>query len=851
MTSKASSLLLFSALCLTACSEFKVEKVDANRSLLLVYDEAAGENCAEGGKRFVSGVDVNLDGALEGDEIVQVGYICSEGEGKSALIEVVEIAEGDVCQFGGQLVRAGVDLDGDGALSEVEIRESYTLCSGTPPQRDGSIAEIATFLNHSCALLSNQSVQCWGRAADGTDASPAPMAVPGIAKVREIAAGCALSEDGLVRCWSGINDAPRAVPNLSGVKAIAGAASHHKCALLEDGGVKCWGRNDAGQLGIGNYADTSAPLPVLDGEDRPLTGATAIAVGLYHSCALLADETAVCWGWNGMGQLGAGSGAFSSRALPVRLSEEGGALGGVAQLALGYGHSCALLKDGSVACWGSNEVGQLGQQEAGNPASSDYPLAVSLGEAFEAVAIGAGYGHSCAIDGAGAVKCWGWNVYGQLGNAAAGRTSAQPVAVDAMAGARSLALGEAHSCALLEGGRAKCWGNNSLGQFGNGVEAVNAGYALLPSAVVELEGAVDVAAGYLFSCALVVEEGADGEARCWGNNEFHQLGNGNVTSSQRFPSEVQLSNGSSMDGIAALALGYTHACALLRNGTAWCWGDNGVGQLGNGTSVGQQSPVRVGSLTGIKSLAAGHAHGCALRADETAVCWGYNAFGQLGNGTTDDSARPVEVQNLAGAKSLALGRAHSCAVVEGGEVMCWGNNAYGQLGEGSAEAEAQDQAVPVRVSGIEGAVELASGHAHLCALHGDGSVTCWGSNLAGESGAPISAEAPKVGPTKVALPGKATAIASGYQHTCAILEGETLACWGSNAYGQLGHGQLGEVGAPVLVSGLAGVQRVATGHGHTCAALKDGTVKCWGQDRYGQLGQVNGDPRPVDAVFLQ
>lgn len=855
MNSKASSLAILSALFLAACSDFKVEDVAANRSLVLIDAEPAGENCAEGGKRVVSGIDVNLDGALDGEEIVNVSYVCAGEAGQSALVDVVDVPAGEVCQFGGQIVHSGLDLNGDGLLSEGEITESYTLCSGTLPQSGGSIAEIATFLNQSCALLSNQTVQCWGRAADGTDASPAPMVVPGIAKATDLAAGCALSEDGLVRCWSGLNASPRAVPNLSGVKAIAGADTHHKCALMEDGGVMCWGRNDAGQLGTGNYVDTTEPLPVLDSDGAPLKGAAAIAVGLYHTCAVLTDGSAACWGFNGHGQLGAsGDRQFSSRALKVKLEEEGGDLVDVAQIALGYGHTCALLNDKSVKCWGSNEVGQLGQ--AGDSLSSSHPVTVPVGDSFEATSIAAGYGHTCAIGAAGNVRCWGWNVYGQLGSAAAGRASASPVDVEGLSGVASLALGEAHSCALIEGGAAKCWGNNSLGQFGNGVEAVNEGYVLTPSAVVELEGAVSVSSGYLFSCALLGDDTtqdavSDARAKCWGNNEFHQLGNGDITSSQRFPTAVEQADGTPFSSIDELSLGYTHACALSEDKTAWCWGDNGMGQLGTGDYDSRSAPVRVESLSVVSSLASGHAHSCAVTGARTVMCWGYNEFGQLGDGTFGNSARPQMVSGLTDVKALALGRAHSCALLTDATVMCWGNDAYGQLGDGGGEESESSQMVPVKVDGLSNVAQIASGHAHVCALLTDGSVTCWGSNLLGEAGAPIDAATTRMAPSKVALAGKATAIASGYQHTCAILEDKTAACWGNNAYGQLGNAKLENSGTPVAVSGLTDVTSISTGHGHTCAAIADGTVKCWGNDRYGQLGQVNGNPRPVDAVFLQ
>ena len=847
MTSKASSLAILSALCLAACSDFKVENVAASRSLVLFEEEPAGENCAEGGQKVVSGVDFNLNGTLEEEEVAGITYVCTGAAGQSELINVVEVAAGEVCQFGGQTIQSGFDRNADGVLSENEVTNAQTICSGTDPQMGGAILKVATFLNQSCALVSNQSVQCWGRAADGSDASPAPLTVSGIHKALDLAAGCALSEDGLVRCWEGLDGSPRAVPNLVGAKAIAGAATHHMCALMEGGAVKCWGRNDAGQLGSGNYVDTSEPLAVIESDGTELRGATSVKVGLYHTCATIEDGTARCWGWNGLGQLGAVESEFSSRAVKVKLDETGSDLVGVKELALGYGHSCALLDDKSVKCWGTNEVGQLGQ--AAETVSSAYPVDVPLESGFGVSALDAGYGHTCAANESGQVRCWGWNVYGQVGSATAGRFSATPVEITGLSDVKALSLGEAHTCALQKNGDAKCWGNNSLGQFGNGVEAVNRGYQLTPSTVVELDTVQSVASGYLFSCALL----DDSTAKCWGNNEFNQLGNDAATSTQRFPSFIETNTGAPFAAISQLALGYSHACALSEAGTVHCWGDNEMGQLGNGSTVASASPKQINNLsTGVRSIAAGHAHNCAINSGGSVLCWGYNAFGQLGTGTnanktTPNSAIAQEFLPTNSVSSLALGRAHSCALLTDKTVKCWGNNDYGQLGDAQAEASL----TPVAVNGIANVQQLVSGHAHLCALLLDGSVTCWGSNLLGESGTVVDASAPIVAPTQVELSGKATAIASGYQHTCALLADKTVKCWGNNAFGQLGDGQLNDSGAPVAVMGLSGVSSISTGHSHTCASLENGTVKCWGGDLYGQTGQVNGQPTPVDAIFLQ
>ena len=840
MNFKVCLTIAASAMALSACSDFKVEEVSANYSLVVVENEPSGEICANGGKKITSGIDVDHSGTLSGNEIVSVRYVCTGEVGTPALVEVTDIQPGETCMFGGQMIRTGTDTNGDGQLSENEAQSSYTICSGTTPNLAGNITKVATHLNQSCALLSNQTVQCWGSSVDGTDASAAPIVVDGIVRVKDVAAGCALGEDGLVRCWSGLNKSPRIVSNLSGVKSISGSPAHHVCAVLEDSSVACWGKNEAGQLGNGNFVNSDLPQAVINPDGTKMMGAASVTAGIYHTCARMVDDTARCWGWNGSGQLGADIGDFSSRAIAV-IGMSGSFMDSIQQLSLGYTHTCALLTNRSVHCWGNNEVGQLGPEVTGS--SNAVPTVVPISDSLNVSAIDAGYGHTCALSLDGTVSCWGWNVYGQLGDPDTERQSSTPVSVKDLGGVVGLVLGEAHSCALLNNGNAKCWGNNSLGQFGNGIEAINAGYDAKPAKTLEISGSVAVSAGYLFNCSL----DGEGVVSCWGNNEYGQLGNSNFTASQRFPEVVKKADGTVFSGVQAVRPGYLHTCALAANKYVYCWGDNSYGQLGSGSVSNRTVPNIVGNIANVSVLASGHAHSCAADADGAVKCWGYNEFGQLGDGTTASGIPDVEVElGASDVKGLALGRAHSCAFFQSGKVSCWGNNSYGQLG-----SEGEDSLQPKELTNISNVEDLSSGHAHSCALLRDGTVSCWGSNIYGECGQAISDSTKVVPPSKVTLPGKATKVVTGYQHTCAILEDKTVSCWGSNAWGQLGNDVLESSGTPTAIGGMTDVVDVSTGSGHTCALTSDGTVSCWGSDRYGQLGRVNGSPYATDAMFIQ
>ncbi len=345
------------------------------------------------------------------------------------------------------------------------------------------------------------------------------------------------------------------------------------------------------------------------------------------------------------------------------------------RLALAADYSCARLGDGSASCWGYNVYGQLGN---GSKTSSVVPVLVTM--LSNAVAIAAGDYHACAALKDGAVKCWGYNAYGQLGDGTK-NSSSMPVAVSGISNAVDVAAGYSHSCALLADGTVMCWGYNAYGQLGNGSKV----QSLTPVAVSGLSNIATISSGYYHTCAIA----KTGAVSCWGYNVYGQLGNGSNTDSASPVAATNITTAVSIGG------GYYHTCAALADGTAKCWGYNGFGQLGNGTTVSSSSPVVVSTLSGAKSIALGYYHSCAVLGDGTARCWGYNVYGGLGNNTTTSSSTPVTVMNLTNARSIEAGSYHTCAVLQG-SVRCWGRNVYGQLGTGNST----DSKVPVLVTGL-------------------------------------------------------------------------------------------------------------------------------------------------------
>ncbi len=351
-----------------------------------------------------------------------------------------------------------------------------------------------------------------------------------------------------------------------------------------------------------------------------------------------------------------------------------------------------------------------------------------------------------------------------------------------------------------------------------------------------------LATGGRHTCALTPESGV----KCWGANSDGQLGNGTTTdrSTPGYISGLRFT-------AAAVAAGESHTCALTTGGGVRCWGDNGYGQLGDGTMTDRTTPVKVpGLISGTAAVAAGAYHTCALSANSGVKCWGANEYGQLGDGTTTQRSTPVNVDGLtSGVLAIAAGDYHTCALTASGGVKCWGSNDHGQLGDGTTT----DRSTPVDVPGMSGVKAITAGKAHTCALTTGSGVKCWGANEHGQLGNGTTIDSST--PVDVSgLESGVAAITAGAYHTCALTKRGGVRCWGANEDGQLGNGITTGSTVPVDVSGLRnGMAAVAAGGGHTCARTKGGAIKCWGNNGNGQLGDGTTTDRtvPVDVKWSE
>jgi alpha-tubulin suppressor-like RCC1 family protein len=356
-------------------------------------------------------------------------------------------------------------------------------------------------------------------------------------------------------------------------------------------------------------------------------------------------------------------------------------------MALGDRHACAVGRMGAVRCWGSNLNGALGDGTQ-TPRATPAPVVGLLGGAAR---VASGSGHACAVLAGGEVRCWGANDKGQLGNGGQDRQS-EPVAVRALPGpAAEVAAGSGHTCTLTRAGSVWCWGANDKGQLGDGttIDRLN------PVEVAGLEaGVVSLAAHASQTCVLIADATditrPGGEVRCWGDNEHGELGDG-----RRDPSPVPVKVEGLDQPVVAISVGTSHACAAMAGGGARCWGENSRGQLGDGTAATRRRAVAVsGPRETFKVIAAGGEHTCALTEGGAVRCWGLNMNGQLGDGTSEDHRRPVSANGLeTGVQGLVVGGNRTCVRGAGDTVMCWGANAHGQLGDGSTT----DRAAPTEV----------------------------------------------------------------------------------------------------------------------------------------------------------
>jgi alpha-tubulin suppressor-like RCC1 family protein len=705
------------------------------------------------------------------------------------------------------------------------------------------------------------------------------------------------------------------------VQAASGVV--HTCARLADGSVVCFGWNALDQVGVDHTALLRSAMPQV----VMASGAIDIAAGNYFTCAIVGTaRTVVCWGSNAFGQLGTGTPAPGTNPIsPAPLPIAG--FTHARRLALGGAFACAVDDDGHVWCWGANHWGQTGQAPSNNvPDAAMVPMAAGT-LLDHVVGIAAVINEAvCAWRDDGSVWCWGSNVVGQLGQGhPTVAPNATPLRVSIDADVDDVRGGYATFCAHhATTGRTTCWGDNSTGELGLGYAGPEVG----PSTVLTPDiDHVQPAAGNGYACALR----SDRTGVCWGANVAGFLGDG--TSIAHFDPRpivgldriVNLSGHAAgmcalrddaslwcwgddvagqtgdpnalsalvpmpvlgLEDTSALSAGWGFACGLIRNGSVACAGNDDAGQLGDRRNTGSLVARTVAGVSNAGQLSSGISHSCVVLGDasHSVACWGAAESGQLGVDGHIGSRSFAASAGIDHATQVAAGGRHTCALRDDHTVWCWGANDRLQLGlpptapalttcprygiDGSPTDDSLPCAItPQPVPGITNATAIVAGGLHTCALLGDGSVRCWGANTRGQLGDGTSTDRSVITDPGVASAVQVTASRrttcrfdrpyavdcepSGDDHTCAVLADRSVRCWGRNDRGQIGDGTTMDRPSPTVASTSPGdVVDVRAGGAQTCFRHADGSVTCVGDAAEGQLGVANTAvfmPRPRDVA---
>lgn len=663
----------------------------------------------------------------------------------------------------GQLGLGNTDDVGRAASDMGENLQSVDLGTG----------RYATYVSlgkdHACALLDNSTVKCWGRNSGGllglgnTDSKGFEPNTMGdnllainlgtgrTARQVEVANNhtCVILDNSTVKCWGdgqngalatgGVDDLG-AGPNdlgdfLDAIDLGTGRTAMHismglssTCALLDNSDIKCWGNNSSGELGLGdenNRGDQSGEMgDTLDAISLG-TGLKAlkIASGNSHQCAIVNNSALKCWGVGSAGQLGQGNSNTSGDA-PDEMGDN------LKTVDLGF-------------------TGRLVRQ------------------------VDAGAEFACAITGESTVKCWGDNSKGQVGIGSAEAFLGDDTdemrgdlnSVDLGTGrfARNISVGGEFACAVLDTSDVKCWGFNDQGQLGQGnTDSIGAGATDMSTLnAIDLNGSKTsrIVAGTKHACATL----SDSSIKCWGDGTSGQLGDGNYSSLGDEGSEMggNLSSiilgGNNLGTNQSLAASESHSCAILGDSTVKCWGDGGFGKLGQESDTNSPDPnaltaINLGTNLKARVIETSKDNSCAILNDSTVKCWGLGSVGVGGQGDTNDigaeastmgdNLNPIDLGTAKTSYQLSMGDTFACSLLDDSSIKCWGTAGDGEFGEGDGAASVAgtgsgqmgDALATIDLGTNRFATQVSCGSEYVCALLDDSQVKCWGKNANAQLG---------------------------------------------------------------------------------------------------------------------
>ena len=580
---------------------------------------------------------------------------------------------------------------------------------------------------------------------------------------------------------------------------------NHTVGLRADGTLWAWGYNLAGQLGDGTRTNRENPVQI--GSDRW----KAVACILDGTFGIKVDGTLWAWGYEALTKLGLP--ITSNMAVPRQVGTEQS----WSELAGADDHAAGLRSDGTLWTWGNNESGQLGLGHN----QPGYQLPRQVGNRADWAQVACGYQFTHAIRRDGTLWAWGDNVAGQLGDGTAFLDRWEPVQVGSDSDWTSVSCGVDHALGGRRDGRLWAWGSNAERAVGMRVTSIFTSPMLVPQVNIK-QGAIAVGNGH----TLVVKD--DDSLVTWGLNTYGQLGNGTATLNYLQP--VKRDSSASWVDVASR---YTHTLAVQEDGTLWEWGTYTAGASGDSFAprVLHKTPTQVGTSNDWISVSKGDGFSAALQRDGSVWTWGQNHVGQLGNGSLTSGFVPVRMEVVGVWTAVTCGKDHAIGLQRDGSLWAWGSNQYGQLGDGS---HLMGRSSPVQIGQGAEWKTAAAGYRHTLALRRDGTLWAWGSNNAGQLGTGTPNES-RV-PVQVGNANHWALIYAGDSTSAAIDASGRLWMWGAGLPTTEVNGPAVSSSVPVQVGTDHSWLSVGFGEGFAMAVRADGTLWSWGRNWFGALG---------------
>jgi alpha-tubulin suppressor-like RCC1 family protein len=596
----------------------------------------------------------------------------------------------------------------------------------------------------------------------------------------------------------------------------AGAA--HTVGIKRDGSLWVWGRNDDGQFGNGTIGeDTNKSSPVRIGTDKW----ASVSAGSWNTAGIKKDGSLWAWGNNYSGQLGDGTSGYSAnKTLPVRIGQDTD----WAIVSAGFLHMAGIKKDGSLWAWGDNSAGQLGDGTTENKTSP-----VRIGTDIW-ISVYAGAAHTIGIKEDGSLWAWGNNDDGQLGDGTYGEDAYKtfPVRIGSDTWVK-ISAGADCTIGIDKDGGLWTWGSNHSGQLGDGASAdgIRIGQ--------DTDWASAYAGGFNGYTVCIKK---DGSLWAWGENSFGQLGDG-TTENKTSPVRI----GTDTWENVSVSFIQSYTAGIKKDGSLWAWGRNFTGELGDGTWIQRNSPVRIGADTWADVSAGGCEYGTShtvgIKKDGSLWAWGWNFDGRLGDGTIINRNSPVRIDSDTWT-SVSNSGLHTAGIKEDGSLWAWGDNGYGQLGDGTTESKT----TPVRIGEDRWASVSARGW-NTIGIKKDGSLWAWGDNSDGQLGDGASGHsAYRTTPVRIGQDTDWVIVSAGRGYTTGIKADGSLWAWGIG--GPVGYGVRPNRTSPVRIGTDTWVS-VYAGAAHTIGVKKDGSLWAWGDNSVGQLGDsvYTGKSSPI------